>query len=260
MRGRSTPQPPEDGACSPRPTARVPPSATPPRPACPPGAAPVLADLSRPDSLAAAYAGAAAVVVQLPLVFAADAAMPQAEAVLDALKTARVPRAVFNAGGPPPAAPIGVPFVDARALLVAELPSVVDVAGVTGPAFTYMENLAAPWSLPRLLTGEIVYPLPAELPVPWLALDDLAAAIAALIAALIADPAPPPPTSRPCRAVRRPRLRIRPWSGSGRRPVGNGPGACEGAPRRATPWRCESRAAPSSRSSGSRGTARSPAP
>ncbi|MGN9842231.1 SDR family oxidoreductase [Nonomuraea sp. H19] len=157
-------------------------------PKLPAGAEPVFADLSVPTSLADAYAGADAVVVQLPLVFAAEAAVAQAEAVLSALKEAGVPRAVFNTGGPPVTEPTGVPFVDTRALLATELPGVVGVATVVGPAFTYMENLAAPWSLPRVAAGEVAYPLPGEMPVPWLALDDLAATIAELVA----DPAPPP--------------------------------------------------------------------
>ncbi|RVX41009.1 uncharacterized protein YbjT (DUF2867 family) [Nonomuraea polychroma] len=154
----------------------------------PTGAEPVFADLSVPESLTHAYAGADAVIVQLPLVFAADAAVPQAEAVLAALKGGAVPRAVLNTGGPTPSAPTGVPFVDARVLLATELPGVVDTATVLAPAFTYMENLAAPWSLPRVAAGEAAYPLPAELPVPWLALDDLAD----VVAGLVTDPAPPP--------------------------------------------------------------------
>lgn len=76
----------------------------------------------------------------------------------------------------------------ARALLAAELPGTVEVATVIAPALTYMENLAAPWSAPRVGAGEIAYPLPAELPVPWVALDDLGAVIAELSTA----PAPPP--------------------------------------------------------------------
>ncbi|MEV4178343.1 NAD(P)H-binding protein [Nonomuraea sp. NPDC049709] len=154
----------------------------------PAGTEAVFADLSVPASLTDAYAGADAVVVQLPLVFAAEAAVPQAEAVLAALEGSRVSRAVFNTGGPSALEPTGVPFVDARALLAAELQGVVDVATVVGPAFTYMENLAAPWSLPRVAAGEIAYPLPAELPVPWLAAGDLAG----VIAGLVTDPAPPP--------------------------------------------------------------------
>ncbi|MEV0231805.1 NmrA family NAD(P)-binding protein [Nonomuraea sp. NPDC050786] len=157
-------------------------------PALPAGIEPVFADLSVPASLTEAYAGADAVVVQLPLVFAAHAAVPQAEAILAALKGGVVPRAVFNSGGPPVLEATGVPFLDARALLAAELPRVVDAATVVGPAFTYMENLMAPWSLPHLAAGEIAYPLPADLPVPWLALDDLAGTIAALITETVPSP------------------------------------------------------------------------
>ncbi|WP_165987060.1 NmrA family NAD(P)-binding protein [Streptomyces sp. YIM 98790] len=157
-------------------------------PGLPRGAEPVTADLSSPDSLAAAYTGADAVVVQLPLVFAADAALQQAEAVLTALKQAGVRQAVFNTSGPVMTEPIGVPFLDARARLAAELPGVVPAATVIAPARTYMENLSAPWSAPLVAAGEVAYPLPADLPVPWLAMDDLGAAVAGLLA----SPAPPP--------------------------------------------------------------------
>jgi uncharacterized protein YbjT (DUF2867 family) len=38
----------------------------------------------------------------------------------------------------------------------------------------YMDNLGAPWSAPRLLAGELAYPVPAEAPIPWVAIDDVA--------------------------------------------------------------------------------------
>ncbi|MFC0041855.1 NmrA family NAD(P)-binding protein [Actinomadura rayongensis] len=153
-----------------------------------PDAEAVFADLSDVPSLTAAYAGADAVVVQLPLDFASGRAVAQAEAVLRALEDAKVPRAVFNAGGPVPAQPVGVPFVDARVRLAARLPETVPSATVIRPAATYMENLNAPWSAARVMAGELAYPLPADLAVPWLALDDLAAAVADLVTA----PSPPP--------------------------------------------------------------------
>ncbi|GAA5071172.1 NmrA family NAD(P)-binding protein [Thermocatellispora tengchongensis] len=156
-------------------------------PGLPPGAEPVFADLSRPGSLQEAYAAADAVVVQLPMVFAAETAVPQAEAVIAALKGSGVRRAVFNTNGMTASEPVGVPAVDARTLLAAELPRVVEVATVVAPAFTYLENLAAPWSAPLVAAGEVAYPLPADLPVPWVAVDDLAAAIAGFLT----DPAPP---------------------------------------------------------------------
>ncbi|WP_051023039.1 NmrA family NAD(P)-binding protein [Nocardia pneumoniae] len=153
-----------------------------------PGAEPVQAELLEPGALAATYSGADAVIVQLPLVFAADLAVQQAEAVLAGLREAGVRRAVFNSGAMLPTAPVGVPFVDARVLVAAELPRSVEVATVVGPARTYMENLAAPWSAPLVRGGELAYPLPRDLPVPWVALDDLGAAVAALITST----APPP--------------------------------------------------------------------
>lgn len=158
------------------------------RASLPPGAEPVVADLNDTASLAAAYGEADAVVVQLPLVFAADTAVPQAESVLAALHKAGVARAVFNTGGVLADKPVGIPFVDARALMIARLHECAATASVVAPARTYLENLAAPWSAAQVRAGEIAYPLPSDLPVPWLALDDFGAAVAELATV----PEPPP--------------------------------------------------------------------
>ncbi|MEV4335393.1 NmrA family NAD(P)-binding protein [Streptomyces sp. NPDC049597] len=159
-----------------------------PRAPLPPGAEGVAADLNDTASLAAAYAEADAVVVQLPLVFAADTAVAQAESVLAALRKAGVAQAVFNTGGVLADEGVGVPFVDARALMTARLAECVATASVVAPARTYLENLAAPWSAARVRAGEVAYPLPSDLPVPWVALDDLGATVAELATA----PEPPP--------------------------------------------------------------------
>lgn len=140
----------------------------------------VPADLLDLDALTAAYTGAHAVVVQLPLNFTADA-VRQADTVLTALTKAGVSRAVFNTGGGlPPAAPIGVPFVDARVRLAAGLAAAVPHASVVGPAGPYLENLVAPWSRSLIRDhGELRYPLPAGAPVGWTAAADLGTVIAA---------------------------------------------------------------------------------
>jgi uncharacterized protein YbjT (DUF2867 family) len=148
---------------------------------------PVVADLLDVDALVVAYAGADAVVVQLPLVFAPDTAVSQARAVLDALRKAGVPRAIFNAGTALAPEPVGVPFVDARVLVAAELAGAVLHASVVAPATTYMENIAAPWSAPLVRDGQLAYPLPAALPNPWLALDDLGETVVNLLS----TPVPP---------------------------------------------------------------------
>lgn len=146
--------------------------------ALPAGVEGIAADLMDVASLVAAYRGADAVVVQLPLVFAPDRSVPQAESVLAALAEADVPRAVFNTGGPILPGPVGVPYLDARAILGSKLPDVVGLSTVVGPAGGYMENLSAAWSAPRVAAGQLVYPLPEAVPMPWVALDDLAAVIA----------------------------------------------------------------------------------
>lgn len=145
------------------------------------------ADLTDVDVMTEAYRDVDAVVLQLPLVFD-DTAVRQAESVLAALGKTGVPRVVFNTSGGLPEAPVGVPFVDARALLRTELPSVVDTVAVLAPAATYAENLSAAWSAPLVAAGEVRYPLPAQAPVPWVAADDVAAVIADLVTA--EDPTP----------------------------------------------------------------------
>jgi uncharacterized protein YbjT (DUF2867 family) len=144
-------------------------------------------DLTDVHALIETYRDVDAVVLQLPLVFD-HTAVRQAEAVLAALGKAGVPRVVFNTSGGLPDAPVGVPFVDARALLRTQLPSVVDTVAVLAPAATYAENLSAAWSAPLVAAGEVRYPLPVQAPIPWVTTEDVAAAVAELVTA--EDPTP----------------------------------------------------------------------
>ncbi len=146
----------------------------------PMGCDPFSADVADVDALARAYAGADAVYVQLPLVFD-EIAIVQAERVAEALRREEVRRVVFNAGGPLPAEPVGLPYLDARVALARALKEGRSTATLLGPAGPYMENLAAPWSAPLVSDGVIAHPLPAELPLPWVALADLAEHVAAAV-------------------------------------------------------------------------------
>lgn len=148
----------------------------------PAGAEPYAADLLDGDALARAYDGVDAVVLHLPLEFAADRAVPQAERALEALERAGVRRVVFNAGGPVPPEPVGVPYLDARVHVARALAAGPFAGTVVGPGLGYMENLSAPWSAERIAAeGVLAYPLPADVPVPWVALDDLAAVVSAAL-------------------------------------------------------------------------------
>lgn len=156
------------------------------KPAVQEGVEPVAADLTDVDALVSAYTGVDGVALVLPIVFD-EIALTQAKTVLNALTKAGVPRVVFNRSGGVPESPIGVPFVDARVLLSTELPSVVGTVSLVAPAMTYAENLSAPWSEPLIAEGEVRYPLPAELAVPWVTSGDVGAVITDLLA--VPDPA-----------------------------------------------------------------------
>lgn len=157
----------------------------------PSGVVPCAADLSDVGSLVRAYAGADAVFVHLPTVFDRDRVLGQADAILAALGRAEVPRVVFNPNLVPPPVEVGLAYLDARTRVAQGLWSGASTSSVVAPAAQYMENLNAPWSAPLVLDdGVLAYPLPAEAPVPWVALDDIATAVVDSLH----DAAPPPIT------------------------------------------------------------------
>ena len=141
------------------------------------------ADLLDRASLEAAYAGADAVVLQLPLVYD-ERALVMGQNAARAAEAAGVAQLVINAGGPLPPEPVGAPFLDARLLAAAaDVPCVT----VLQPMTTYMENLSAPWSAERVVRdGVIAYPLPVEAPVRWVATADVAVAAERAIAREVA--------------------------------------------------------------------------
>lgn len=156
----------------------------------PTGVQAVPADLDDPRSLVAAYEGAAAVFVTLPTDFS-DTALRRVDNILAALARAEVARVVVNPNLVPPPVEIGLPYVDARVRITQGVRSGPYAGSVVAPAAQYMENLNGPWSAP-LVTGDgvVAYPMPPEVPVPWVALDD----IAAVVLDVLADPAAPPLT------------------------------------------------------------------
>ena len=132
-------------------------------------------DLFDRVSLEAAYAGADAVVLQLPLLYderAIEAAVNAARAA----ETTGIEHLVINASTALPPEPIGVPFLDARHLAAAAAVPRVTVLQPT----LYLENLSAAWSTVR--SGVVAYPLPGDVPVPWVAAADVAIAVERAIA------------------------------------------------------------------------------
>ena len=136
-------------------------------------------DLFDRGSLEAAYAGADAVVLQLPLLYD-ERAIDVAENAARAAEGAGIEHLVINAGTPLPPEPIGVPFLDARHLAAAAAVPRVTVLQPT----LYLENLSAAWS--TVGSGVVAYPLPGDVPVPWVATADVAMAVERVIARAVA--------------------------------------------------------------------------
>jgi nucleoside-diphosphate-sugar epimerase len=126
-------------------------------------------DLLDTRSLEAAYARADAVVLQLPLVFDARA-LEMAENAARAAATAGIAHLVINAGCLLPPEPIGVPFLDARLRAAA---AQVERITLLEPTRLYLENVTA-------------YPLPDDVPLAWVATDDVALAVERAIAGEVA--------------------------------------------------------------------------
>jgi uncharacterized protein YbjT (DUF2867 family) len=155
----------------------------------PVGAEPAPADLLDVEALVRAYEGVGGVVAVLPGGAADDVAVAQADATLEALRRAGVPRAVFIAGGAVWSTPPGLPFLDARTRLAQGLARAVPTAIVVGPATAYMENLSEACIVERLRAdGELVQVAPAGAKMSPVAMDDVASAIAEV---LVKDDPPP---------------------------------------------------------------------
>ena len=114
------------------------------------------ADLLDRASLEAAYAGADAVVLQLPLVYDARALTMGANAAR-AAEAAGVRHLVVNTGGPFGHEPIGVPYVDARHRAASADVPLVTLLQPT----TYLENLSRA-VVDAAREGVVAYPRPAD--------------------------------------------------------------------------------------------------
>lgn len=135
----------------------------------------VVADLSRPVTVATAASGADAVVLHIPLGLGSPEGGAAVLSSIEMLRDGGLPVAV-NLGSPvpPPGAPdpFGVrPMADA----------VVATGAIALTPTAYLENHAAPWALGPIAGNELVYPRPADDVLAWITARDVtAAAVAAL--------------------------------------------------------------------------------
>ncbi|MGL4173263.1 MAG: hypothetical protein ACRCTR_04215 [Actinomycetota bacterium] len=135
----------------------------------------VVADLLDPASMQAAGDGVPAAALHLPLGLGSPEAAWRVVASVQALRDMGTTVAV-NLGTvvPPPDAPD--PF---GARPVAQM--LLDAGATVITPTAYLENHAAPWSVARLVAGELLYPRPIDDLVGWLTARDITASLVAAL-------------------------------------------------------------------------------
>lgn len=139
------------------------------------GGHPVYGDFSDIQSLEKATRNCDAVVLTLPLVFDADLAIAWVRHVIQAARSEKIKRLIFNASGPVPPRETGVAAVDIK-VRAARLLAESDIPVIRIEPTLYMDNLASPWAAPSIvLKNTLAYPLPAAQKISWTNWDDMAA-------------------------------------------------------------------------------------
>ena len=151
-------------------------------PDLPQGAVAAKGDLGDAGSLRAAFDGADALVLLLPLIFDEAQVAGYARNVVEAARAAGLRRVVFDTSALVPDAPVGVPAVDVKRAAEDVLRAADLDLTVIRPTI-YMGNLAAPWTAPGIVAERtIAYPLADHVRCAWIAWEDAAACVAAALA------------------------------------------------------------------------------
>jgi NAD(P)H dehydrogenase (quinone) len=143
----------------------------------PDGVEKVVANLADPESLNSAFKGVTHATITIPLVYDPAIVSNYARNIANAAVKAGVKRLVFNANVRPPTQTTGIAAFDTRT----DAEKILRASGIPTiclqPA-VYLENLLAPPVMSAMKqTGQLYYPLPADMRVSWLSLDDLAKAV-----------------------------------------------------------------------------------
>jgi NAD(P)H dehydrogenase (quinone) len=133
-------------------------------------------------SLRSANEGIDRVFLVLPLEYRFEIAVTQGRNAIDAARNAGVKLLVFNSSTNIPAEVTDVAAFEIKRSVEDYLRHSTLPYIVLRPPL-YMDNLAALWSMPSIVNQSVVaYPLPAEIKVAWISLDDTAALVVAALA------------------------------------------------------------------------------
>ncbi|HEX8658400.1 MAG TPA: NmrA family NAD(P)-binding protein [Hymenobacter sp.] len=146
------------------------------------GARVVLADLANAEQLRQASAGMDAVSLLIPFALANPLdGVVYAKNAIDAAREAGVKLIVWNTTGFILPERIGNPAVDVR-LDIADYLQQSGVPHITLQPSGYAENLLGPWTAPFVAQhDQVAYPTPADMPVGWVATQDVAALVVAAL-------------------------------------------------------------------------------
>ena len=146
------------------------------------GARVVVADMANADQLRQASEGMDAVALLVPFFLAnPHDGVAYAKNAIDAARQAGVKLIVWNTSGFLLPGRVGNPAIDGR-LDVAEYLQESGVPHITIQPSVYAENLLGPWTAPFVADhDQVAYPTPAEMPVGWIATQDVAALVVAAL-------------------------------------------------------------------------------
>jgi NAD(P)H dehydrogenase (quinone) len=133
------------------------------------------------ESLKRANEGIDRVFLVLPLEYRTDVATTQGYNAIDAAREAGVELLVFNTSTSIPQQTTDAAAFEIKRKVEQHLHQSGVPYIILRPPL-YMDNLAAPWSAPSIVHQSIVaYPLPSEVNVSWISLDDAAAFVVAAL-------------------------------------------------------------------------------
>jgi NAD(P)H dehydrogenase (quinone) len=132
-------------------------------------------------SLHSANKGIDRVFLVLPLEYRFDVAVTQGQNAIDAAAAAGVELLVFNSSTNIPLEVTDVAAFEIKRSVEKYIRQSTLPHIILRPPL-YMDNLAAPWSIPSIVNQSVVaYPSPAEIKVSWISLDDTAALVVAAL-------------------------------------------------------------------------------
>jgi NAD(P)H dehydrogenase (quinone) len=134
----------------------------------------VYGSLDDVDSLSKAFVDVAHISLVFPLIFDPERISNFARNVVQAYRTSAVESIVFNTSVPVPAGKVGYIAIDSK-LETEQFFDAQELPYISLRPTIYLDNLAAPWSIPLLANQSILaYPIASGQQVAWLSHRDLA--------------------------------------------------------------------------------------